>query len=94
MVITLTLLLIILGFTTYNLLKKIEKYEDQIKLDNEDIEIYKIFLSNLSDTIESSNKKLKEIDAKGSFDSDDEIGFFFQQILLFQSQLNNFTINK
>ena len=87
MIITiLVLIIIILGFTTYNLLRKNEKCEDVIKS-------YETYMVNLSNTIEFSDKKLKEIDSKGSFESDDEIGFFFKQIKFLQEQLNNFKIN-
>jgi len=87
--ITITILLlviVVLGFTTYNLLKKNEKCEDVIKS-------YETYMVNLSNIIDFSDKKLKEIDANGSFDSDDEIGFFFKQIKFIQEQLNNFKIN-
>jgi hypothetical protein len=36
---------------------------------------------------------MKEIDAKGSFKSDDEVGFFFQQIYNIQTILNSFIID-
>ena len=40
------------------------------------------------------NEKLKEIDAKGSFESDDEVGFFFKHILFIQGELNKFKTNR
>ena len=84
-IIILSLIIVVLSFTTYNLLKKNEKCEDVIKS-------YENYMINLSNTIEFSNKKLKEVDAKGTFDSDDEIGFFFQQLKYLQEQLNSFKI--
>ena len=39
-----------------------------------------------------SDKKLKEVDAKESFKSDDEVGFFFESIKQIQSILNQFNI--
>jgi hypothetical protein len=50
-------------------------------------------MTNLSTTIDFSDKKLKEIDAKGSFESDDEVGYFFKQVKFLQEQLNNFKVN-
>jgi hypothetical protein len=85
-IIILSLIIVVLGFTTYNLLKKNEKCEDVIKS-------YENYMLNLSNTIEFSNKKLKEVDAKGSFDSDDEIGFFFKTLQFLQEQLNNFKVS-
>jgi hypothetical protein len=48
---------------------------------------------NLSNTIKDSDKRLKEIDRKGSFESDDEVGFFFTTLKELQDQLNNFKVN-
>ena len=81
----LSVLVILLFYTNYNLLKKNEKCEDIIKS-------YENYMINLSNTIDFSNNKLKEIDRKGTFDSDDEIGFFFQQLKYLQEQLNNFKV--
>jgi len=88
MILTIIILLItvaILSFTTFNLLKKNEKCEDVIKS-------YESYMVNLSNTIEFSDKKLKEIDSKGTFEGDDEVGFFFKQLLYLQEQLNNFKV--
>lgn len=77
------LIIIVLLFTTYNLLKKNEKCEDIINS-------YENYMNNLSNTIEFMDTKIKEIDVKGSFESDDEIGFFFKNIKTLQQQLNDF----
>jgi hypothetical protein len=83
----LSLLSIILGFTTFNLLKKQEKAED-ILLE------YMKYLDSLSRTIEISDKKIKEIDYKQTFESDDEVGFFFQAIKQIQEILNEFKVTR
>jgi hypothetical protein len=75
----------VLGFTTYNLLKKNEKQEDILAN-------YMTYLNKISDIIDFSDKKMQEVDAKGSFKSDDEVGFFFEQIKSIQSILNSFNI--
>ena len=84
-IIILSLIVLVLGFTTYNLLKKNERCEDMINS-------YENYMKNLSGTIDFTNKKLKEIDAKGSFESDDEIGFFFKEVKILQEMLNDFNI--
>jgi hypothetical protein len=84
-IIILLMLVVVLGFTTLNLLKKNEKCEDVIKS-------YENYMINLSNTIEFSDRKLKEIDSKGTFEGDDEVGFFFKQLLYLQEQLNNFKV--
>ena len=63
----LAILVVILGFTTFNLLKKNEKQEDIVAG-------YLAYLDRLSRTIEISDKKLKELDRGGVFEKDDEVG--------------------
>jgi hypothetical protein len=76
---------VVLGYTTFNLLKKNEKQEDILTG-------YMTYLNKISDTIELAENKMNEVDAKGSFKSDDEIGFFFEQIKTIQTALNSFVI--
>ena len=82
----LSVLVVILGFTTYNLLIKNEKAEDIILSQNK-------FINELNKTINYTNQKLKQIDYKGSFEADDEIGFFFKEVKQLQEKLNEFTTN-
>jgi hypothetical protein len=81
----LSVAVVILGFTTYNLMKKQEKSEDVLMG-------YLQYLDRLSRVIEITDKKLKEIDHKGTFESDDEIGFFFKSIQQIQDILNDFKV--
>jgi hypothetical protein len=78
---------VVLGFTTFNLLKKNEKAEDIVVS-------YLEYLDKLSRTIEISNKKLKELDRGGVFEKDDEVGVIFQSILKIQEILNEFDVRK
>jgi uncharacterized membrane protein YqiK len=87
LVIVLVVVVVILGFTTYNLLHKNENAEDILVS-------YMEYLSKIDTAIEESDKRLKEIDARGIFKADDEIGWFFENILLLQSILNEFRIKK
>jgi hypothetical protein len=79
------IMVVILGYTTINLLRKNEKQEDILSG-------YMTYLNKISDTIEIADKKVKELDVKGSFKSDDEIGFFFEQIQSIQTILNAFIV--
>lgn len=81
----LSVLVIILGFSTFNLMRKQEKAEDVLME-------YLTYLDRLSRVIEASDKKLKEIDNKGTFKSDDEIGFFFKSVQQIQDILNEFKV--
>jgi len=84
-VIILVLAVVVLGFTTFNLLKKNEKQEDILAS-------YLTYLNKISDIIDASDKKIHEVDVKGSFESDDEVGFFFTNIKMIQDVLNQFKI--
>ena len=86
-IIILSILVVVLGYTTYNLLRKNEKQEDILAG-------YLDYLDKISRVIEVSDTKMKEVDAKGSFSSDDEVGFFFQQIKGLQDILNEFKLEK
>ena len=79
--------IVILGWTTYNLMKKQEKSED-ILLG------YMEYLDKFSRIIEISNKKLKEVDNRRIFEKDDDVGVIFDSILKIQEILNEFTIKK
>ena len=85
LVIILGLAVVILGYTTFNLLKKNERQEDILSS-------YMVYLNKISEIIEMSDQKLKEVDARGHFQADDEVGFFFQSVKQIQEVLNNFKI--
>ena len=84
---TLGALVVILGYTTFNLLRKNERQEDILAG-------YMKYLDQLSKMIELSDEKLKKIDERGIFKNDDEVGFIFQQIKELQKILSNFRIDK
>ena len=77
--IILTIITTILIFALFNLLKKNEALED--------------FIAKQSDAINECDKRLKQIDDKGIFYSDDEIGWFFKELKKIQEALNEFTLN-
>ena len=76
--ILLTLVITISFFIIRNLILKNEKLED--------------FISKQSEAIQSCDQRLKQIDDKGIFYSDDEIGLFFKEVQKIQDALNEFTL--
>jgi predicted PurR-regulated permease PerM len=83
--IILTVVLVASFFIIKNLLKQIEKSEDiQTKYEN--------FIEKQSEAINTCNQRLKEIDDKGMFYADDQIGFFFKEVQKIQDALNEFTL--
>jgi hypothetical protein len=78
------IIIILLSFyIIFNLLKKVEKYEDVIISQN-------IFIDKFTGVVEYVDKKLQELDYKGSFKSDDEIGFFFEEVKSLNGLLNSY----
>ena len=76
--IILTIIITAMSFALINLLKKNENLED--------------FITKQSDAINVCGQRLKNIDTRGTFSSDDEIGWFFEEIKKIQDALNEFTL--
>ena len=76
--IILTIITNSLGFALFNLLKKNESLED--------------FITKQSDAINACDQRLKQLDDKNIFYSDDQIGWFFQELKKLQEALNEFTL--
>ena len=74
-IILLVLITTFLSVTLFFSLKRINQYEDLL------VEIEQI--------IKFSSQKMKIVDDKGTFESDDEVGFFFEQIKSIQELLGN-----
>ena len=71
-------LLIVAGFALRNIIKKNEELED--------------FIVKQSEAIDMCDRRLKQIDDKGFFASDDEVGWFFTEIRKIQEALNEFRL--
>ena len=80
-IVFLSIIVIVLGIAIRNLLVKVERYED-ITVDQA------IYLQNISDSIKDSQKHLQSLDEKGVFQSDDEVGYFFEQMKNVQKELD------
>jgi len=76
LVILLTLSVSISFVAIRNLIKKNEAMED--------------FINKQSDAIAACDTRLKQIDQKGVFYADDEIGWFFGEVKKIQEALNEF----
>ena len=71
-------LLIVAFFAIRNLVKKNEILED--------------FISKQSEAINACDARLQNIDNKGWFKADDEIGWFFDEVKKIQEALNEFSL--
>ena len=50
---------------------------------------YESFIVRIQQIINLSSHKIKQLDAKGSFEADDEIGFFFKEVQNIQDILDD-----
>lgn len=74
-----------MGYIIYNLLRQNKFMDNFIIHDRE-------YIIKLSDTIKSIDERINQINSKGTFDSDDEIGFFFTELKQMKEQLNQYKI--
>ena len=84
MIITIILLaLALIGsiFVIYNLLDKFEQSEEYI----ENLESW---VNRFAKSINGMQSRMSEIDKKGAFESDDEVGYFFKELKTIMEQLN------
>ena len=73
----LSIIIITLGWTTFNLTRKVERLETWIE--------------DYAQRIQDTQQVLKEIDSKGTFEADDEIGVIFSSIKEAVDELNEIT---
>ena len=78
LLIVLTIVITSSIFMIRNLILRNEKLED--------------FITKQSEAIEACDLRLKQIDDKGIFYADDQIGFFFKEVQKIQEALNEFTL--
>ena len=85
--IILSLIILCLGYVSFNLFRKNETYEDTI-------EVYQNWIEEFDNSVKDTERKLKEIDNKGTFESDDEVGFFFNYLKELNKGLSDLFENK
>ena len=69
---------VVFFFVMINLTKKVESLEDRTAF-------YEEYINAFGERVDSVQDKLKQIDNRGTFESDDEVGFFFTYV----KELNN-----
>ena len=76
----------IVGFIIYNLNQKVVKLE-QIASKQQ------VIIDSVAAIVEESNKMLNQVELTEAFKSDDQIGFFFKNLINIQESLNHY-LNK
>jgi hypothetical protein len=82
--ISVTLLIVstVLFFRGFNLIERIEELEDEVSL-------YELRNEETKEALESMLEQMREIDLRGSFESDDEVGSVFTQLKTIIEVYNN-----
>ena len=75
-----------LSYFVWNLLRKVERYEEDIQLKDE-------FLKKFKTMVEETDKKMREVDDKGLFESEDETGFVFKSLKDLSLGINSYFQN-
>ena len=75
--ILLSIIIITLGWTTFNLTRKVERLETWVE--------------DYAQRIQDTQQVLSEIDDKGTFEADDEIGVVFSSVKQAVEELNEIT---
>ena len=77
--------LLVALYIIYNLMKKVENYEDVVQ---DQVQ----YLQNISNAVGEGQKHLKNLDERGVFQSDDEVGYYFEQMKYVQDELNRYML--
>jgi hypothetical protein len=72
---------LLLGYTTYNLLRKNEALEDEVEFADK-------YLESAYTSMKNAYDRMKKVDRLGSFEADDESGYIFGEIKSTLEQLN------
>tara|TARA_B110000444_G_scaffold188729_1_gene178075 strand:- start:554 stop:835 length:282 start_codon:yes stop_codon:yes gene_type:complete len=82
-----TSIILILIYIVWNLIRKVEKLEDELDTQDE-------FLGGIDTKFNDALKRMQEIDRVGSFEADDESGFIFEKIKEVIEDLKNEYTNR
>ena len=89
LIIILTVCLIVSGFALANMVRREERLEEYYA---NNIDSMEQRLIKTKETVESVVERLQEVDIRGSFEADDEVGFAFKEIKLLNEELLQFII--
>jgi hypothetical protein len=85
LLILVSIIALVFGYTTWNLHRKVVKQEDIIE--------YQIsYLRNVAYLINESKIYVEQLDEKGTFRSDDEVGAFFNFMKEIQESINAYRL--
>ena len=81
--IILMVLVLVLGYTSWVQMIKVESYDELV-------EDQQTWINEFINRVDIMSNTLKEIDSKGTFESDDEVGVFFKSLQQLQERIETF----
>ena len=81
--IILIVLVLVLSYTSWVQMVKVESYEDQL-------DVQRGWMDEFINRVNDMTRTLKEIDSKGTFEADDEVGTFFESLKALQERIETF----
>lgn len=82
------ILVILLGVSIFGIVNLVKKLEKLTEAFDEQV----LYLKKLSYIIKDSRENINKLDEKGAFESDDEVGRFFEAVKKVQGILDNFIL--
>lgn len=79
-VLLLFLVILVQFYVIYNLYMKYDKLETEYDKTSTKLEEDQSFIESLRSRIMSQRSYLKQLDRRGAFESDDEVGYFFKEL--------------
>ena len=80
-IVVLSLIIIVLVYTLWNLVRKYELLEDEMEFSEK-------YINLAYDSMKKAYDRMKKIDRLGSFEADDESGYIFNEIKTTMEKLN------
>jgi predicted PurR-regulated permease PerM len=92
MIILIILLLLIIGagvFVIINLFKQIDALEKSYDEAEEYVNSLNDYVSQLNQHMTNAYERMVQVDRKGAFEADDEVGYIFSEIKQIITEINN-----
>lgn len=88
----LLMLLILSLFVNYNLYNKISAYDESIDEAEKYVEQITTYTKDLKRHTQNAYDRMQQLDNKGIFEADDEVGYVFNELKVLIEELNDKTI--
>jgi hypothetical protein len=78
------------GYIIYNLYQKYDNLETEYENTTKQLEEDQSFIMSIRSRVMSQRSYLKQLDRKGAFEADDEVGYFFKELKKIINDISNY----